>query len=286
MSRRLSTRKIPGWAALIAGAALSGCVTSQDIEGLNQQLADVQRQMLQLQMQSSSKEEVAGLEQTVSQRMDRLLKTEADMQLDLQALSQQIEQLQAQLEDTNYRLSELSQQIAATQQRMRAPSAADEEEGDRPAPQGAEAEESPGGETTPPGLGAGDPRTLYETAYNDYLRGNYELAILGFRQYLQSFPDTDLSDNAVYWIGECFYSQGQHARAIQEYDNVLNRYPRSDKTAGALLKKGFSYLEAGQREAGVAELQDVLSRFPGSNEARLAAQRLQDLGVDAPGQTG
>lgn len=29
----------------------------------------------------------------------------------------------------------------------------------------------------------------------------------------------------------------------------------------------------------------VLSRFPGSNEARLAAQRLQDLGVDAPEQT-
>lgn len=107
MSRRLSTRRIPGWAALIAGAALSGCVTSQDIEGLNQQLADVQRQMLQLQMQSSSKKEVAGLEQTVSQRMDRLLKSEADMQADLQELSQQIEQLQAQLEDTNYRLSEL-----------------------------------------------------------------------------------------------------------------------------------------------------------------------------------
>lgn len=276
------------------GAALSGCVTSQDIEGLNQQLADVQRQMLQLQMQSSSKEEVAGLEQTVSQRMDRLLKTEADMQLALQELSQQIEQLQAQLEDTNYRLSELSQQIAATQQRIRAPLAGGEEEGDRTAPQGAEgaeaegaeAEESPGGGATPPGLGAGDPRTLYETAYNDYLRGNYELAILGFRQYLQSFPDTDLSDNAVYWIGESFYSQGQHARAIQEYDNVLNRYPRSDRTAAALLKKGFSYLEAGQREAGVAELQDVLSRFPGSNEARLAEQRLRDLGVDAPGQTG
>lgn len=266
------------------GAALSGCVTSQDIEGLHQQIADVQQQMLQLQMQTSSKEEVAGLEQTVSQRMDRLLKTEADMQLALQELSQQIEQLQAQLEDTNYRLSELSQQIAATQQRMRPPSASGEEEGDRPAPQGAE--ESPGGGRTTPGLGAGDPRTLYETAYNDYLRGNYELAILGFRQYLQSFPDTDLSDNAVYWIGECFYSQGEHARAIQEYDNVLNRYPRSDKTAAALLKKGFSYLEAGQREAGVAELQDVLSRFPGSNEARLAAQRLQDLGVDAPGETG
>lgn len=266
------------------GAALSGCVTSQDIEGLNQQIADVQRQMLQLQMQSSSKEEVAGLEQTVSQRMDRLLKTEADMQLALQELSQQIEQLQAQLEDTNYRLSELSQQIAATQQRIRTPSATGEEEGDRPTPQGAE--ESPGSGTPPPSAADADPRTLYETAYNDYLRGNYELAILGFRQYLQSFPDTDLSDNAVYWIGECFYSQGQHARAIQEYDNVLNRYPRSDKTAATLLKKGFSYLEAGQREAGVAELQDVLSRFPGSNEARLAAQRLQDLGVDAPGQTG
>lgn len=286
MSRRLRARKISGWAVLVAGAALSGCVTSQDIEGLNQQIADVQRQMLQLQMQTSSKEEVAGLEETVSRRMDALLKSEADMQQDLQELSTQIEQLQALLDDTNYRLSELSQQIAATQRRLPAPSSTVEGDDDDLSA-ARDGDESPEDETNGgTGLGSADPRTLYQTAYNDYLRGNYELAILGFRQYLQSFPDTDLSDNAVYWIGECFYSQGEHARAIQEYDTVLNRYPRSDKTAGALLKKGFSYLEAGQREAGVAELQDVLSRFPGSNEARLAAQRLQDLGVDAPEQTG
>lgn len=285
MSRRLSARNISGWAVLVAGAALSGCVTSQDIEGLNQQLADVQRQMLQLQMQTSSKEEVAGLEQTVSQRMDRLLKSEADMQLDLQELSTQIEQLQAQLEDTNYRLSDLSQQIAATRQRPQAPSTAGAEDDLSASSDGQEAAGGEAYEATTAGPATADPRTLYQTAYNDYLRGNYELAILGFRQYLQSFPDTDLSDNAVYWIGECFYSQGEHARAIQEYDAVLSRYPRSDKTAAALLKKGYSYLEAGQREAGVAELQDVLGRFPGSNEARLAAQRLQDVGVDVPEET-
>src|SRR5690606_5845038 len=105
---------LAGVAALILGAAtLGGCVSTRDIEGLQQQLADVQRQMLQLQMVASSKEEVAGLEETLSQRTDALLRSEADMQVGIQELSTQIAQLQAQLEDTNYRLSQVSQQIAA-----------------------------------------------------------------------------------------------------------------------------------------------------------------------------
>src|ERR1700728_1225608 len=85
--------------ALAAGAR----VTSTDIEGLHSQLSDVERQVLQLQKQASSKQEVQSLEASVGKQMDSLLKTEADMQVKLQDLSGQIEALQAKLEDTNYR---------------------------------------------------------------------------------------------------------------------------------------------------------------------------------------
>ena len=80
------------------------------------------------------------------------------------------------------------------------------------------------------------------------MRGNYDLAVLGFRQYLESFPDTELADNASYWIGESYYSQGKYQQAIREFDGILRRYPRSDKLASGLLKKGYAYL--GARPAG------------------------------------
>src|SRR3954449_11979772 len=115
-------RALPLAGFLAAALAAAGCVSSQDIEGLQSQLSDIQKQMLQLQKQAQeapSKLEVTNLQSSVGQQMQGLLKTEADMQVKLQDLSGQIEALQAKLEDTNYRLSQLSQQIAATNQELK-----------------------------------------------------------------------------------------------------------------------------------------------------------------------
>ena len=47
----------------------------------------------------------------------------------------------------------------------------------------------------------------YETAYRDLQRENYQLALINFRSFLEEYPQTRLSDNAQYWIGEIFYAQ-------------------------------------------------------------------------------
>ncbi|MBM3284642.1 MAG: tetratricopeptide repeat protein, partial [Candidatus Aminicenantes bacterium] len=51
------------------------------------------------------------------------------------------------------------------------------------------------------------PQDLYNTAYADYLQGNFDLAIDGFKIYRDNFPESPLADNALYWIGECYFSQ-------------------------------------------------------------------------------
>ncbi len=248
-----------------AGLVAGGCVSGTDIDALHSQIADVQRQAAELQQQGSSKQEIANLEASIRKQTDSLLKAEADLRVDVGNLSTQISELQAKLEDTNYRLSQLSQQIASANQDLKAVRSA----------------------TTPAAgvldgtaAAAADPETLYQTSYSDYLRGNYDLAMMGFRQYLESFPETDLADNATYWIGECFYRQQKYAEAIGEYDRVLKQFARSDKTASALLKKGFAMLELGQKKEGTAQLQSVVRTFPSSDEANLAKQRLQGLGVE------
>jgi tol-pal system protein YbgF len=247
-----------------AAAGLGGCVSTEDIDGLRSQVAEVQRQVLQIQTQGSSKQEVAELEQSIADKMTSLLKSEADMQVELRNLTTEINALEAKLEDTNYRLAQLSQQIAATNQKL---------DGFRLA---AVADPAAGG--APPLAGGGDdPTTLYQNAYNDYLRGNYELAVAGFRRYLEQFPDTELTDNAAYWIGECSFSQKKYAQAIREFDEVLTRFPKSDKLASALLKKAYAHIEAGDRTRGGALLQQVVRDYPSTDEANLARQRLTNL---------
>lgn len=273
-------------AVCLLAAAATGCVTPQDIEGLNAQLADIQRQVLQIQKQAPSKEEVSSQMSTLGTNMGRqmesLLKTEADMQVKLQDLSSQIDELQAKLEDTNYRLAQLSQQIAATNQELKTfrslpPAVPEGTVGGEPQQpvQPPPPQQNPGG-----GSGA-DPQALYNAAYNDYLKGSYDLALREFQEYLDNFPETDLADNATYWIGESYYRQRRFRQAVEQFDKVLERFPRSDKVPAATLKKGYAHLELGERSQGVVQLRHVIRQYPTSDEANLARQRLREIGVDA-----
>lgn len=269
------TARIAGLAAGVF-LLLTGCVSTKDIEALQGQISEVQRQLLQIQKQSSSKEEVADLEGAIKRQTDALLKSEADVQVNLDSLSSQIDQLEANLEDTNYRLAQLSQQIAVTNQELKSFRSTALSMRGPAVGSGDGAAATPGRQAS----GSADPQDMYQKAYNDYLRGNYDLAVLGFRQYLDVFPETELADNAVYWIGESYFGQGQYRQAIDEFEDILTNYPRSDKSASATLKKGYAYLELREQAQGVAQLQRVVREYPGSDEANLARQRLRQLGID------
>ena len=274
------------WGSLLAALAtlpLAGtaCVSSDDIDGLHQQLNDIEKQIQALERKSSSKEEVAKLNASVSQQTQQLLKSNADTGVKLSELTTQMEQLEAKLEDTNRRLSQLSQQIAETQgelSRMRGGVP-------QPVPPG-----RPGPLTPPDGGGADatvgaprgpSPKELYDSAYADYTKGRYALAIQGFQEYLDAYPTTDVSDNAQYWIGESHYAQKKYREAIADFDRLLKDWPQSDKAAAALLKKGYALLELGQKAEAVVQLQYVIHEHPAAEEARLARARLRSIGVEA-----
>ena len=120
----------------------------------------------------------------------------------------------------------------------------------------------------------------YQAAYRDYQRGNFDLAIDGFRDFLSSSANSDLADNAAYWIGESLFSQKKYREAIGQFDAVVNKYPKSDKVPGALLKKGYAYINVGEKAQGVVQLQYVLHEHPKSQEASLARQKLKQLGIE------
>jgi tol-pal system protein YbgF len=276
---------------LTAVVGAVGCVSADDIEGLHRQMNDIETQIQALERKSSSKEEVARLNSSVSEQTQQLLKSNADTGVKLGELSTAIEQLQAKLEDTNRRLSQLSQQIAETQGdllRMRGGTSALPPGMPTGAPPSTNPASPRVGEPSPnPGRTdavvrpAAGPSELYDTAYADYTKGRYALAIQGFQEYLQAYPSTDLSDNAQYWIGESHYAQKKYADAIADFDRLLKEWPKSDKAPAALLKKGYALLELGQKAEAVVQLQYVIHEHPSSEEARLARARLKTIGVEA-----
>ncbi len=258
------------WAGIVILAVPAlACSSTKEFEAIQAQLADVQTHVLQLQKENPTKDQVVALGTEVREQVQALLHAEADMRVEVEKLAAQIDQLESRLEDTNFRLQQLAQQIAATNQELQA---------FRDAALARATDSAPRSLSAPANVA--DPQSLYDTAYADFQRGNYDLAILGFRQYLEVAADTELADNATYWMGECYYRQGKYQKAASQFDEVITQFQRSERIASALLKKGYAYLELGQRAQGVVQLQHVMREFPGSDEAQLAEQRLAALGID------
>ena len=248
--------------------AAAGCVSSSDIDLLHREITDVTRQVDTLARQTSGKEDLRALSQRLAEQNAQVLKSNADIQLRLEDLSEQIESLRASLDATGQRLEALSNELAAARERLVAAAPATQT-GTVPAA-------APG---AAPGPASPEPAQLYSSAYEDYLRGNFDLAVQGFREYLTRYPGTELADNALYWIGECQYSKREFQPAIDSFTELLNTYKTSDKAAAALLKKGLAYLELNDRAQAVINLQYVLYEHPGTKEAELARNRLVSLGI-------
>src|SRR6185369_11768428 len=120
----------------------------------------------------------------------------------------------------------------------------------------------------------GNPDQLFAAAYGDYSRGNYDLAISEFRQYVETYPTSEMADNAQYWIGEALFAKRQFNEAITEFDKVVTIFAKGDKVPGARFKKALALNEQGQPDAARAEFQALIKLYPRSNEAALARQQL------------
>jgi tol-pal system protein YbgF len=123
----------------------------------------------------------------------------------------------------------------------------------------------------------GNAEQLFAAAYADYSRGNYELAFSEFKQYVETYPSSELADNAQYWIGEILYGQKKLPEAVFEFEKVAIVSPNGDKTPVALYKRGLVLLELGNKDQAVIQFQTVMKNYPKSSEANLATQQIQQL---------
>jgi tol-pal system protein YbgF len=131
--------------------------------------------------------------------------------------------------------------------------------------------------------GGPKPDQVYSLAFNDYLAGNYELAINAFRDFLINYPESEYADNAAYYLGLCYQQQGRPDQAIQAFDEVINLWPNADMTPVAYFKKGSTELELQRNEAAISTFRKLIQLFPDSQEASVARQELTTLGIDPEG---
>lgn len=300
---RTPVKRLPPLAAVLLLPALA-CVMPDQLSQLQKDVADIRQQIRRIERdQSEARELIDLLEQEAERAATEGSRGSGGA--DVADLNVEIDQLRRRIDRNGERMNELTDRLEHFAQPglddygwNRTPPAWQTDRGgyDRPA-EPPEDPLDPGDDgdvvvvqppeehpvkpkAGPPSAGGAvpDPETLYNTAYTDYNKGNYALAVGGFEEYQRLFPDSALADNAMYWIGECLFSQGEYGDALDAFDNLLGRYPRTDKAAAANLKKALAYLERNQVGTAIYQLKFVGENYPGTDEARIARDRLAGLG--------
>lgn len=130
----------------------------------------------------------------------------------------------------------------------------------------------------PPVLPDSAKATLYAEGVAAFNAGHNDEAIQHFRDYVHAEPESDLADDAQFWIGECYVRKGQYNNAIKEFNQVVLRYGSGDRSAASLLKLAEVFSKMGDQVDARLSLQKLVNRYPGSSEAGQAYKMLQEMG--------
>jgi tol-pal system protein YbgF len=120
----------------------------------------------------------------------------------------------------------------------------------------------------------GSDRDNYQAAFELLKEQRYEPAAMAFKQFLVTYPDSQLADNAQYWLAESHYVTQQFDDALAAFEVVINDFPRSRKVPDALLKMGYCNYELERWDVAREALRRVQADYPETTAARLAGQRL------------
>jgi len=238
----------------LAGA---GCAFFQQPENV-----EVTRQ--EVEKISRNQTEAMALLRQLEKRLDSLSESVAAQRADSNQQLKQIQEtmviLRSQLEEQGVRFDRMRREIGGTE--------------GTPAPPDTS---TMGGVFFPPASNQGSPGEILEAARRDFARGNYQLAISGYEDYLRLAPESDQADEAQYELANSYYSLGDMDQAIPAFIKVRDLYDGSNSVPAATLKLGYCFLRTGDEATARRYFEMVLTEFPDSEEAPLARDKLASL---------
>lgn len=245
---------------------VAGCATRGDVRRLREDIAR-EHDSLGIQVADLSRS-VAAMDSTLRRQEETIRRTGADLGTEMATLSSRTNSLEGKVIETGSRLSRLGMKVDTSYIYG----------GSRPPEQSPKTDSLSSPAAPARGVvGLQDPKRLYDTAYQDLTGKNYDLAIAEFSQYISTYPDTDLWDNAQYWLGECYYAQRKYPEARKVFEKLISSSPDSEKLAAARLKIGYSFAEENDRAGAIRQLRALIQSHPKTGEAEKAAQKIKEL---------
>jgi len=123
-----------------------------------------------------------------------------------------------------------------------------------------------------------DARQAYQEAFAHVQARRFDEAITAFEDFVETHPDTSLTANGHYWLGELYAAEGELDAAEQSFNRVIDNYDGSSKVPDAMYKLGLVKARQGDAEESRALLEKVQDDYPQSSAAGLADDFLRQDG--------
>jgi len=196
----------------------------------------------------------------------------------VQAHQEEIRQLRGQVEELRHQLEQLRrqtrQQYLDLEDRLMA--------ADSGVDQGVDAvdEETAREVARTPSPSADDPevQSAYQQAFAHVQAREFDEAIGAFEAFVAEYPDSRLTANAHYWLGELHAAEGELDAADAALRRVMEDFPDSRKVPDALYKLGLLEARRGRPEESRVLLDRVREAHPESSAAGLADDFLRQAG--------
>lgn len=255
----------------------------KDVQQLNQQVLALDKKIEQ------NAEEIKGIRDQLKELLDltrQFQSTQASAREEQRRLPAQYQILLEKVENINTQLAQFSEDLIEIK-RIALPLAEQVTEGEdsegihtesAPTQEHGDTSDQPSEGEVPLSISPNlSPNEVYNMARSDYLKGNFELAIEGFTIYKSQFSESPLADDALYWIGECYFSQEKYNEAVEHFNELILNYPNGDKIPAAYLKKGISLAEQGKKEEAFSVFKLLITKFPLEEETKIAQQKIREL---------
>jgi TolA-binding protein len=248
--------------------------------GFDQKMSAIQTLLQQtLDAGNKANTSVSVLSSSVSQMLDRELK---DALRPVAGLTAKVDNASNDISDVRNSIADLTTQLNRMQQQlsdinnaikvMQAPPAA-------PPPSIINPDAAAVRSAIPPA------KTLYENATNDYNKGQADLALSDYTEFLRDYPDDPLAPEAQFFIGVIHFGQLKYDMAVADFDAILERYPEGKRTPDAYFMKGKALSKAGHRDEAATVWRALRKKYPRSDQADQAAEQLRALGLSPAAPT-
>jgi tol-pal system protein YbgF len=213
-------------------------------------------------------------------------KAMADQTLAVTNIGDNVRVLREKTDETNVRISSVSQEIDALRQAMMtqppAQAAGPQPPGSQPGANAAPGQTPPASPATAaaPPLSPTSPQRMYDSSFDDYTAGRFDLAIDGFQKFIATFPRLPQAADAQYNIGMSYYEQGKWTEARDAFQKIPSEFQQQAQgtvVADSYYKLGMTYERLNQIDNAKRAYETAVQKYPNTMSATMAGQALQRL---------